>query len=52
MTITQLTLICQESATTAISMHLDVPVTMRQAQLLTDLWNHYYAAALAYYDAK
>ena len=36
----------------SISMHLNVPVTTRQAQLLTDLWNHYYAAALAYYDAK
>ena len=41
-----------ESATTAISMYLGIPVTEKQAMLLTELWDYYYTAALAYYGAE
>jgi len=44
------TKVCEESATTAISMLLSVPVTVTQAKRLTTLWNDYFAAAVAHYS--
>ena len=39
----------QESAVTAISMHIGTPITLIEAQRLTTLWDLYFAAAVAYY---
>jgi len=52
MTATQLQATCEESATTAISAHIGVPVTTAEAKRLADLWDYYYGAALAYYGGK
>lgn len=52
MTTIQLQATCEESATTAISARIGVPVTTTEAKRLSDLWNYYYGAALAYYGGK
>lgn len=52
MTNAQLQATCEESATSAISARIGVPVTTAQARILADLWSYYYGAALAYYGGK
>lgn len=40
---------CEESAVSAISAKLRIPVTLTQARRLSELWAEYYGAAVAYY---
>lgn len=42
----------QESAVTAISIHIGCPITLTEAMRLDALWSIYYGAALAHYGGK